>query len=148
MRLFPRKRTCQSWRFVIVDGHDRHTEPGACRECWRGCTNVIGKEQWAQGSRRCAECVESLVTCPLVDVRRALVREKALPKSVLQVLQSDPNGTISSKAMRRLEEMGPRDDPNAVVVLRTRRQLREATPAPEPERPATTTPTRPSVWGD
>lgn len=98
------KRACASWRYLGFEGHT-HALPEQCVRCWRPCKNVLSKEQWESGQRRCEDCVQSLVHCPIPAVRRALVEEENLPEDVLQVLVTDPNGPVSMKARRRLDAL-------------------------------------------
>lgn len=156
------RRACNSWRFVIVSGHDGHDRPGACRDCWKACDNVLSRDQWAAGIRRCDECVQSLVHCPLVSVRRALVDEKNLPEAVLRVLMTDRNGPVSMKALRRLDEIaasrkqkapataenlyGAVDIPMDTTVL-NRREFRQQTMQQQRTQQQMAVAARTSVWG-
>lgn len=102
MSLFSR-RACTSWRFVTVDGHKDHL-PGDCPKCWVACGNVLSRDQWADGVRRCAECADSLVHCPILQVRKALVDEERVAEEILAALITDSYGPVSMKARRLLDE--------------------------------------------
>ena len=159
------RRVCTSWRFVVVAGHDGHDRPGECRECWQTCTTVLSREEWQAGIIRCDDCVQSLVHCPLVTVRRALLDEKNLPERVLRVLVTDRNGPVSMKALKQIEALeakgkaqrsiGIDRDPFAAVELPlaigsgvTRREARQhqvfESRQQQQQMAAQTT----SVWGD
>lgn len=102
MALFSR-RACTSWRFVTVEGHKDHL-PGDCAKCWVACRNVIAKDEWAVGIRRCADCADSLVHCPILQVRKTLVEEQGISDDVLTALVTDSYGPVSMKARRLLDE--------------------------------------------
>jgi hypothetical protein len=96
------KRACASWRYVGFEGHS-HPNPEDCSRCWLPCQNVLSRERWSAGVRRCEECVQSLVHCPLPAVRKALVDETNVSEDVLRALVTDPNGPVSMKARRKLD---------------------------------------------
>ncbi|MBN9214686.1 MAG: hypothetical protein J0J04_07720 [Microbacterium sp.] len=150
------RRACTSWRFVAVDGHKDHL-PGECPKCWVACGNVLSREQWADGIRRCEECVESLVHCPILQVRKALVDEKDPAEDVLATLVTDSYGPVSMKARRLLDDMRAARSPQPELAYgavqlelpvsprrahRQQQALAAATPKPQP---ALTAP-RQSVW--
>jgi len=104
-------RRCRSWRYHNVEGHTGHLPGGKCRRCWSPCRNRIPGDEWADGVRRCEDCVEALLHCPEVAVRRALVEEPGQRDDVLRALLTDPNGPVALAAER---ELFGRD--NAVVL--------------------------------
>ena len=101
MALFSR-RACTSWRFVTVDGHKDHL-PGECSKCWIACGNVLTRELWAAGTRRCGQCADSLVHCPILQVRKSLVDEANVSEDVLAALITDSYGPVSMKARMLLD---------------------------------------------
>lgn len=153
MGLFSR-RACTSWRFVAVDGHKDHL-PGECTKCWVACRNVIEKDEWGAGIRRCAECADSLVHCPILQVRKTLVEEEGISEDVLAALVTDSYGPVSMKARRLLDERIAERTPElefGTVPLalemsprRAHRQQRELTAAPTNPQPALAS-QRQSVW--
>lgn len=152
MTMFSR-RACTSWRFVEVDGHEGHARPSDCPKCWRACGTVLTREQWAAGIRRCEQCVQSLVHCPIVAVRRALIEEDGLGEDVLRVLVTDSNGPVSMRARRKLDELitarAPKEPerPFGEVALElpaSPRRAHRALAATNPQ-PVLTAP-RQSVW--
>lgn len=153
MALFSR-RACTSWRFVVVDGHKDHL-PAECAKCWVACRNVIPKREWADGTRRCAECAGTLVHCPILQVRKALVEEEGVPDDVLAALVTDSYGPVSMKARRMLDERAaaraPQQEFGAVPLeltmspRRAHRQLQALNTASTDPQPALAG-QRQSVW--
>ena len=158
MALFSR-RACTSWRFVAVDGHRDHL-PGDCSKCWVACKNVLTREQWTLGVRRCTDCAHSLVHCPTLQVRKALVEEPNVSDDVIAALVTDSYGPVSMKARRiageRAEQNKPKSDlPYGAVALELpasprrahREQQRSLAPAPTNQQLVLAAP-RPSVWDE
>lgn len=146
-------RVCRSWRFVTVREHDNHSVPGECRECWVPCTNTLTREEYALGIRRCSECVQALMHCPIVAIRRALLDEPNVSDEILRALRTDPNGPISSLATRIIDERkmarSPRSatDPLELKIPSPRREHRQL--SVQSHRDGQLTPaSRHSVWGN
>lgn len=141
-------RACQSWRYQGAPGHESHANPKHCRKCWIPCGNVLTRDEWNDGVRRCEECVHALVHCPIPRVRMVLVNEDKLSDDILMVLTTDTNATIAAKARRRLSNNAAaraalHADSSAIIPLPSpRRQHRRALESAA----AIPAPARESVW--
>lgn len=93
---------CKSWRFIgAASGADpaAFLPVGGNRAYWATCRNRV-----AVGTERCDVCETSLIMCPNISVRRALVNEAHPSLNVLQSLTSDSNPAIALIAEQKLSD--------------------------------------------
>lgn len=110
-------RRCRSWRYHHIADHAGHRPGGSCRRCWTPCHQVIPKDDWIAGTRRCDGCTDALLFSPDVHVRRALVDEPDISDAVLGALVTDSNGPIALTAQRLLDERAAARDADATDTL-------------------------------
>jgi hypothetical protein len=90
---------CATWRFTDVGDISRILPVGDDHEVWRPCRNRVDAHgDW------CTECVNALLLCPEIEVRRALVEHPSLSLRSLQDLTTDPDYITQKRATERLQE--------------------------------------------
>lgn len=94
---------CKSWRFI---GANSGSDPadflpvGRNRAYWAPCHSKVDP-----GVHRCPACEASLIMCPNVSVRRALVNEEPASLAVLQALVTDSNPAVALIAEQKLSDV-------------------------------------------
>lgn len=90
---------CATWRFTDAGDITRILPVGADHKVWSPCRErVHTKGQW------CDACVNAMLLCPEVDVRRALVEHPGLSDQALRDLTTDADYFTSHRAAETLRE--------------------------------------------
>lgn len=90
---------CTTWRFTDVGDISRILPVGRDHKVWSPCrSKVATKGAW------CEECVNAMLLCPEVDVRRVLVEHPGLSDRILNDLTTDPDYITSHRATELLRE--------------------------------------------
>jgi hypothetical protein len=93
--------TCQSWRPQAHTKHPVPLAPGSCRGCWTVCVNLV-----PAGTKRCAECLELLITSSNPEIRRAVALEPGASEATLVRLSEDNDYSVALTADNILDTRG------------------------------------------
>lgn len=95
---------CTTWRFTDVGDISRILPVGHDRKAWAPCRErVAARGAWCEG------CINAMLLCPEVEVRRALVEHPGLSDRTLRDLTSDPDYITSHRASELILERAARN---------------------------------------
>jgi hypothetical protein len=90
---------CSTWRFTGGSAVDRILPVGRDHSVWKPCFQRVPEAgQW------CDDCINALMICPDVEVRRALVEHPPLSTKVLRDLKTDSDYLTQARANERTSE--------------------------------------------
>ena len=90
---------CTTWRFTDVGDISRILPVGRDHSVWSPCRErVAARGDW------CEKCINAMLLCPEVDVRRSLVEHPGLSDQTLSDLTTDPDYVTSHRATEILRE--------------------------------------------
>lgn len=88
---------CATWRFTEVGDISRILPVGRDHGVWAPCRErVPDRGAW------CEDCINAMLLCPEVEVRRALVEHPGLSDRTLNDLTTDPDYITSHRATELL----------------------------------------------